>query len=35
MTEDISDNQPNEEVATISGNNDEEIGNLIATALEK
>ena len=35
MTEDISDNQQIKEVATISGNNDEEIGNLIATALEK
>jgi chaperonin GroEL len=35
LTEDISDNQQIKEVATISGNNDEEIGNLIATALEK
>jgi chaperonin GroEL len=35
ITEDISDNQQIKEVATISGNNDEEIGNLIATALEK
>ena len=35
LTEDISDNQQIKEVATISGNNDEEVGNLIATALEK
>jgi chaperonin GroEL len=35
LTEDISDNQQIKEVATISGNNDDEIGNLIATALEK
>ena len=35
LTEDIYDNQQIKEVATISGNNDEEIGNLIATALEK
>lgn len=35
LTEDISDNQQIKEVATISGNNDQEIGNLIATALEK
>jgi len=35
LTEDISDNQQIKEVATISGNNDKEIGNLIATALEK
>ena len=35
MTEDISDTRQIREVATISGNNDEEIGNLIATALEK
>jgi chaperonin GroEL len=35
LTEDISDNQEIKEVATISGNNDEEIGELIATALEK
>jgi chaperonin GroEL len=35
LTEDISDNQQIKEVATISGNNDTEIGNLIATALEK
>ena len=35
LTEDISDNQQIKEVATISGNNDEEIGNLISTALDK
>lgn len=35
LTEDISDNQQIKEVATISGNNDEEVGNLISTALEK
>ena len=32
---DISDEKQIKAVATISGNNDEEIGNLIATALEK
>jgi chaperonin GroEL len=32
---DISDEKHIKAVATISGNNDEEIGNLIATALEK
>ena len=35
LTEDISDNQQIKEVATISGNNDVEIGNLISTALDK
>jgi chaperonin GroEL len=35
LTADISDNQQIKEVATISGNNDVEIGNLIAMALEK
>ena len=32
---DISDEKQIKAVATISGNNDEEIGNLIATAIEK
>ena len=31
---DISDEKQIKAVATISGNNDEEIGNLIATAIE-
>jgi chaperonin GroEL len=35
LTEEIIDNNQIKEVATISGNNDEEIGNLISTALEK
>lgn len=35
LTTEIVDQQEIKEVATISGNNDEEVGNLISTALEK
>ena len=35
MSTDITDDSQIKEVATISGNNDPEIGNLIATALDK
>tara|TARA_R110002153_G_scaffold270744_1_gene437389 strand:+ start:428 stop:2068 length:1641 start_codon:yes stop_codon:yes gene_type:complete len=35
MSTDITDDSQIKEVATISGNNDSEIGNLIATALDK